>query len=78
MENNTTRQDLDEAAIKVTLEKTDVDTEEVDVHIIGIENDPQSGIAAAYDYDDGSDIAFIEIVDEGDVAGVDADVDLNQ
>ena len=68
---NKTQQDLDEADIKVTIEAVDTDSEEADVHIIGIESDPQSGVAAAYDYEDGGENVFIEIIDVNEDSLVD-------
>ena len=68
---NKSRQDLDEAFIKMTIETEDTDSEEVDVHIIGIDNDPQSGIVAAYDYGNDGQNVFVEIIDESDGAVAD-------
>lgn len=75
---NKSQQNLDEAFIKMTIEKEDMDSEEVDVHIIGIDNDPQSGLAVAYDYGNDGENVFVENIDESDVAIVDDGVTVEE
>ena len=61
--------------IEVTVEDTDdVDGGEVDVHIIGVENNPDGDGAAAYGYVDGHAAVFVDQDGDGEVDVVLLDV----
>lgn len=75
---NKLQQDLEEADIKVTIEETDADADEVDVHIIGIEDHSPSGMTAAYDFEDGSETVFFDVIEESDDGGADDDAIINE
>ena len=52
--------------VEVTVDDMD-DSGEVDVHIIGVENDPESGASVAYGYVDGHATVFIDSDGDGEI-----------
>lgn len=62
--------------VDVRIDETDdMDSGEVDVHIIGVENDPDSGAQAAYGYVDGHATVFLDEDGDGEIDYVLHDAD---
>lgn len=56
-------------------EMEDIDSGDVDVHIIGVESDPESGASAAYGYVDGHATVFLDEDGDGEIDVVLHDAD---